>query len=135
MCNLDQYLKVLLMMKISLFDYLFFLVIWFWSLFLMSRKGHLHHLCPVCLCCDDPCTYVAHSFARYPTESELAFGERRGCFEKPSDEVPPRSGISCPDITPIELQSGVVNREAMLNPSHLVHPDTTSSARYVFGTR
>ena len=65
----------------------------------------------------------------------MAFGETRGCFEKPSDEVPPSSGISCPDITPIELQPGPVNREAMLNPSNLVHPDIASSTRYVFGTR
>ena len=90
---------------------------------------------PVGLVCDDACGYVANCFQRYPTESELAFGEKRGCFEKPSDDVAPTRGISCPDIIPTELQSGPTNRAAMENPSNLVHPDTSSSQRYVFGTR
>ena len=90
--------------------------------------------CPICLVCDDPCTFVAHSFLHYPTEAELAYGDRRGCFQKPSDVVPPQSGISCPDLIPTELQSGT-DRDAMLNPSQLVHPDALSPARYVFGTR
>ena len=89
---------------------------------------------PVVLICDDPCTYVAHSLQRYPTEAELAFGKTHGCYEKPSEDVPPRTNISCPEITPIELQAST-NRDAMKNDSILVHPDVSTSKRYVFGTR
>ena len=89
---------------------------------------------PVVLICDDACTYVAHSMSRYPTVAELAFGKTRGCYQKPSDEVPPSTDLSCPDIIPTELQSEV-NRDAMLNPSLVVHPDVSTSTRYCFGTR
>ena len=74
---------------------------------------------PVVHVCDDACTYVSHSLQRYPVEAELAFGETRGCFEKPDDDIPPTTGLSCPEITPIEHSTRVPNREAMLNPSPL----------------
>lgn len=89
---------------------------------------------PVVMIMDDPCTYVANSIHRYPTESELAFGKTRGCFEKPSNVLSPNAGLSCPDIIPTEMQSKS-ERDAMLNASILVHPDVQTSTRYVFGTR
>jgi hypothetical protein len=67
--------------------------------------------------------------------SEYAYGATKGCFEKPSNDVPPNSGISCPDITPIELSAEPVNKQAMRNPSQLVHPDVPTPMRYVSGTR
>ena len=96
--------------------------------------SYFYQKMPVVLTCDDACTYVAHSLLRYPIEAELAFGKTRGCYQKPSDDVPPSTDLSCPDIIPTELQSGV-NRDAMLNQSILVHPDAPTSTRYVFGTR
>ena len=89
---------------------------------------------PVVLVCDDPCTYVSHSMQRYPTEAELAFGETRGCFEMPSNDIPPRTGIRCPDIIPIEVQLNC-NRMAMNENDFLLHPDSSTTKRYVFGTR
>ena len=53
----------------------------------------------------------------------------------PSEDIAPRTGISCPDITPIELEDKPPNRQAMLNPSTLVHPDVATTKRYVLGTR
>ena len=85
--------------------------------------------------CDDACTFVSHSIQRYPVEAELAFGETRGCFEKPDDDLPPNTGLSCPEITPIEHSTREPNREAMLNASPLVHPDVPTGKRYVFCTR
>ena len=90
---------------------------------------------PVVHICDDACTFVSHSLLRYPIEAEIAFGQKRGCFQKPNDTVEPLTNISCPDITPIELEQRKPNREAMLNPSQLVHPDVTNQTRYVLGTR
>ena len=71
---------------------------------------------------------------RYPVEAELAYGSKRGCFERPSEDLPP-SKLSCPDIIPIELDERVPNREAMKNPSTLVHPDVSTLTRYVVGNR
>ena len=89
---------------------------------------------PIALICDDACTFVCHTFQRYPAEAEIAFGETRGCYQLHSDDVPPDTGLSCKDIIPIELQS-VSNRHAMENSNFLSHPDSESSKRYVFGTR
>ena len=89
---------------------------------------------PVVMILDDPCTYVANSLQRYPTEAELAFGRTKGCYEKPSNVFPPNTNLTCPDIIPTELQSRS-DRDAMLNASILVHPDVQTSTRYVFGTR
>ena len=89
---------------------------------------------PIVHICDDPCTLVSHSLQRYPYEGELAFGKTRGCFELPSDDVPPTVGLSCPEIVPIEFQSQS-NRKAMEKYDFLLHPDSNSFKRYVFGTR
>ena len=78
---------------------------------------------------------MAHWFHKYPIEAELAFGSARGCFEMPSQDRPPSSGLSCPDIPPTELQTTEVNPGAMMNPSRLDHPDVQGTRRYVFGTR
>lgn len=68
--------------------------------------------------------------------AELAYGELKGCFQKPSDSVLPDTNISCPDITPVEYQdTEIINRQAMLNGSQLIHPDVSTSRRYVSGTR
>ena len=80
---------------------------------------------PVVHICDDACTYVSHCLLRYPIEAELAFGQKRGCFQKPDETKEPQKNISCPDITPIELDPRKPNREAMRNQSILVHPDVT----------
>ena len=89
---------------------------------------------PVLHICDDACTLVCHSLQRYPVESELAYGSTRGCFENPHEDIPPKR-MSCPDIIPIELDNRMPNRDAMKNPSTLVHPDVSSTVRYVLGTR
>ena len=85
--------------------------------------------------CDNPCTFVSLALQRYPVEADLMYGTKRGCFEEPKDDIPPNKNISCPDIIPIELSTEVPNREAMKNPSPLVHPDVSSLTRYVMGTR
>ena len=90
---------------------------------------------PVVHICDDACTYVSCSLQRYPVEAELAFGEKRGCFQMPKEEIPPKALISCPDIVPIQLDEREPNKDAMRNPSILVHPDVPTSTRYVLGTR
>ena len=91
---------------------------------------------------DDPCTFVSHSlqrlvniiiivltemwifFCRYPTIAELAYGsDRRGCFQIPSEDEDPTSGIDCPDILPIECddeRGNLHDPQAMENSSQLV---------------
>ena len=86
--------------------------------------------------CDDPCTFVSHSFIHYPFESLLTLGtERRGCFEPPSDELEPNTGIECTDILPIQLQENESNPAAMQSTCTRDHPDSTNEQRYVTGTR
>ena len=67
--------------------------------------------------------------------SELAFGDYRGCFEKPSLKKDPTTEIDCPDVQPLTFSDNQGNREAMNNPSKLVHPDSTSLRKYCLGTR
>jgi len=67
--------------------------------------------------------------------SELAFGEKGGCFQKPVANQNPATNIDCPDVTPLEFQANAGNREAMRNESRLVHPDSKSTTRYCLGTR
>ena len=69
--------------------------------------------------------------------AELAYGSTKGCFQTPRDDLPPESGLSCPDIMPIEFTDPTepINREAMNNSSQLKHPDVSTSRRYVSGTR
>jgi hypothetical protein len=85
---------------------------------------------------DDPCTYVRHSFHRYPAESNQIF-TLKGCFETPSEVMKPTPCIDCPDISPLTLtqSSRPVNREAMSNSNPLVHPDSDSLTRYCLGTK
>lgn len=84
---------------------------------------------------DDACTFVRHSFSQYPVLSQLAFGEKLGCFEKPSSDKDPMPNIDCPDITPLMFCGNKVNRDAMKVDSRLVHPDTNSLTKYCLGTR
>ena len=83
---------------------------------------------------DDSCTYVRHNFLRYPEESRIVYGDLRGCFEPPSNTEKPSSSIDCPDITPLTMDTKCVNRDAMLDPSPLTHPDSQSLTRYCLGT-
>ena len=64
----------------------------------------------------------------------MAFGQTHGCFEKPSLTKDPTNNIDCPDVAPLTFSNNLVNREAMRNPSRLVHPDSTSFVRYCMGT-
>lgn len=86
---------------------------------------------------DDSCNYVKHSFAQpeFRVLSELAFGEKHGCFERPSSTRDPTSNIDCPEITPLKFSGNQVNRDAMKVESRLVHPDTKSLTKYCLGTR
>ena len=68
-------------------------------------------------------------------EAELAYGRTRGCFQKPKEDIPPKAEMSCPEITPIEFDTRETNRDAMKNQSNLIHPDVSTSTRYVLGTR
>ena len=78
--------------------------------------------------------YCRHSFLRYPTQSQSAFGETRGCFEAPKNRKP-NKGISCPDILPLHMSDSQPNRDAMKNNDPLDHPDTKGKTRYCLGTR
>ena len=86
---------------------------------------------------DDSCHFVRYSFAQpeHRVLSEYAFGEKLGCFEKPSATRDPTKNIDCPDLTPLEFSGNPVNREAMKNPSRLVPPDSNSLTKYCLGTR
>ena len=66
--------------------------------------------------------------------SELAFGQFHACFEKPCNNKDPADDIDCPDIAPLTYSNNLVNREAMRNPSRLVHPDSKSLVKYCMGT-
>ena len=96
--------------------------------------GHL--ISSTFFCLDDACAYVRHSFSepKYRVWSQLAFGEKLGCFEKPSSTKNPNSDIDCPDITPLLFSGNQANREAMKMESRLIHPDTGSSlTKYCLG--
>ena len=67
-------------------------------------------------------------------ESEFAYGQFNGCFEKPSMTKDPTDNIDCPDIAPLTFSNNVTNRDAMKNPSRLVHPDSDSRVKYCMGT-
>ena len=60
-----------------------------------SNIMHSFNKRPICLVCDDPCTLSAYEFAHYPEESELCLGERKGCFEVPSESHRPSKDIDC----------------------------------------
>lgn len=71
---------------------------------------------------------------RYPDQSKLAFGKKRGCFQLPRDDKTPRKNISCKDILPLIYSEQEMNRDAMRSSNPLDHPDTTSPTRYCLGT-
>ena len=86
--------------------------------------------------CDDPCTLVQHIEHRDGTIAELAYGETKGCFEKPSHTKKPTKDIDCPDILPLAHQQNQNGNQSLMdNPSTLLHPDVVGSKRYIMGTR
>ena len=97
---------------------------------MVELVGYMSHIL------DDSCTYVRYCRAQpeYRLESELAFGQFNGCFEKPSMTQDPKDDIDCPDIAPLTFSNNTVNRDAMRNPSKLVHPDSSSLVKYCMGT-
>ena len=52
----------------------------------------------------------------------------------PSEDRPPSIKLDVPDILPLKHSDSVPNREAMLNESPLVHPDSNSLRKYCLGT-
>lgn len=85
---------------------------------------------------DDACTYVRHSLTVDKVKGELAFGATHGCFEKPDMNKEPTKDVNCPALEPLSLSSAdTTNRQAMLNPSPLVHPDVQGLCKFCFGTR
>ena len=77
---------------------------------------------------------LRHSFNRYPVLSELAFGEKHGCFEKPSEKDPSKN-VDCPEVLPLKYSEEPPFENAMVNDSPLVHPDSRSLTKYCLGTR
>jgi hypothetical protein len=85
---------------------------------------------------DDACTYVRHSMMADKVKGQLAFGTTHGCFELPDENKEPTQNIDCPAIEPLSHSDGdKTNREAMLNPSPLVHPDVQGLCKFCMGTR
>ena len=70
---------------------------------------------------------------RYPAQSKVAFGPKRGCFEIPSNKEPTRN-IVCKDILPSIYSDRDCDRQAMEDPNPLRHPDSSSLVRYCLGT-
>ena len=85
---------------------------------------------PIVHIMDDSCTFVRHSISSDKVLGEKAFGTSHGCFELPSEEEEPSSDVDCPAITPLSFSASSVNREAMLDPNPLVHPDSKEMTRY-----
>ena len=50
---------------------------------------------PILHILDDPCTLSEFERIHYPADSDVCLGERKGCFEKPSEHVDPTIGIDC----------------------------------------
>ena len=90
---------------------------------------------PIVHMMDDSCAYVRHSFSRNKVLAELAFGKTHGCYEMPDERKEPTQGVDCPAITPLSFSLKTTNKEAMENPSTLVHPDAKELTRYCLGTR
>ena len=87
--------------------------------------------------CDDSCTLVQHIRHRDGATAELAYGETKGCFEKPSSTEKPKTNLQVPDILPLALTytTSLPNASAMTNSSILIHPDSQSTRRYIMGTK
>ena len=66
--------------------------------------------------------------------SELAFGEKHGCFEKPSEKDPSKN-VDCPEVLPLKYSEEPPFENAMVNDSPLVHTDSRSLTKYCLGTR
>ena len=85
---------------------------------------------------DDPCTFARHSKNADKVKGELAFGATNGCFELPDATKEPTKDLDCPAVEPLSMStSQTTNRDAMLNPSPLVHPDVQGLNKYCLGTR
>ena len=69
---------------------------------------------------------MKHCFLRYPEESEVSLGERRGCYETPSAEVPPKQVI-CEDIAGLSKRQS--NPALMHDPDPTKHPDSDNQNR------
>jgi hypothetical protein len=66
----------------------------------------------------------------------LAYGDTKGCFEKPSISQKPKKDIDCPDILPLaHVDNQNIDKAAMGNKSTLVHPDVKGTKRYIAGTK
>ena len=91
---------------------------------------------PIVHILDDSCTYVRHSFLRYPNESKQIYGTLKGCFEAPSKKKPTYN-VDCPEITPLTMMNSAqsVNKSKMNNSNPLIHPDSNSITRYCLGTK
>ena len=77
-----------------------------------------------------------HEFIHYPLESLVSLGaDRRGCFEPPLETKVPSKNIDCKDILPIGHPENVTDENAMNDESQLLHPDCSTSQRYVMATR
>ena len=50
---------------------------------------------PILHICDGACTSVEFEFVHYPKESELCFGDRKGCFQIPVPGEKPTRNIDC----------------------------------------
>ena len=50
---------------------------------------------PIVHVCDDACTVAEYERIHYPEDTEICFGDRKGCFEKPVKGLKPTSGIDC----------------------------------------
>lgn len=84
---------------------------------------------PVVHIMDDSCTFVRHSISSDKVLGEQAFGKSHGCFQMPSEEEEPSGDIDCPAIAPLSYSNSSTNREAMLDPNPLNHPDSRESTR------
>ena len=87
---------------------------------------------PILHICDDACTLSAYEIAHYPEESLRCLGDRRGCFEIPSDSRKPMSNVDCKDLEPIEAEVDISKFESV---DPLDHPDSDNMNRYILGTR
>ena len=85
---------------------------------------------------DDPCTYVRHSLNADKIKGELAFGATNGCFEMPDEDKEPTKNLDCQALEPLSMSTAhVSDRDAMLNPSPLIHPDVMGVGKLCLGTR
>ena len=50
---------------------------------------------PILHVLDDPCTLAMFEEIHYPVDSGVCLGDRKGCFEKPSEHSDPTTGVDC----------------------------------------